>query len=248
MSYEKPNGYTGREKEFTDRPVISAASSTLLEAFAQQNHIFIGIFDSIRSHYIFQTTAATHSALDNINIAHPLDFIHNKEIQHDIMDMETKLTRQFNSDEKKNSKLFICGGYPSKAGQNGLKYFLQRVPLAFGSNVYEGIYLDSIQNVTHLVSGEGYWLRLKAKEKVYSWFSIQKKLLHHDLISVREKEVIRYWANGYSLSRIEDTLFISVNTIKNHLKACRNRLLTRDNASLVHICLLSDVFRDHAIF
>jgi len=226
MSYEKPNGFKVKEKEFPDPPIISAASLMLLETFALQNHIFIGIFDADHSRYIFQTSNAIH-----------------KEAQGRITDLEAKIAGEFTPDEKKDIRLFVCGSCPVNAGQNRIKYLLQRIPLGFGAHAYPGIYLDSIRNVTHLVSGEGYWLRIKAGEKVYSWFSGQKKLLRHDIISDREKEVIQYWAEGYSFSKIEDKLFISVNTIKNHLKACRNRLLARDNISLVQLCLLSGALR-----
>ncbi|MBC9796772.1 helix-turn-helix transcriptional regulator [Sinomicrobium weinanense] len=218
----------------------------LLEVFALQSHTFIGIFDTIRSCYIFQTSNTLDSAINKDNTDHYLGFVHNKKIQNRIIDLETEIIAQFTQEEKKDVRIFICGGYPVRADQNRIKHLLQRIPLAFGPKVYPGIYLDNIQNVAHLISGDGYWLRIKTGEKVYSWFSDEEKLLRHDIISKREKEVIKCWAHGYSLSKIGDTLFISINTVKNHLKACRNRLLARDNASLVQLCLLSGTIRPGA--
>lgn len=225
MSYEKPDGFRVREKDFHDPPIIFAAALMLLETFALQNHMFIGIFDADRSQYIFEKSNAIH-----------------KEAQGRITDIETKIGDEFTPEGKKNVQIFVCGSCSVNAGEK-IKYLLQRIPLGFDTFSYPGIYLDCIRNVTHLVSGEGYWLRIKAGEKTFSWFSGQKKLLRHDIISGREKEVIKYWAEGYSFSKIEDKLFISVNTIKNHLKACRNRLLARDNISLVQLCLLSGAIR-----
>lgn len=247
MSHKTPDEFKNKEERLTDDSTIFADGSVLLEILALQNNTFIGIFDINRSSYVFQTSNTLDAALNKENLNHYLGLVRDKKIQKIIMAMEAEIIGQLTQEEKKDARLFICGSCPIKADQNKVKYLLQRIPLVFGPKVYPGIYSDCAHNVTHLVSGDGYWLRIKTGEKVYSWFSDQEKLLKHDIISEREKEVIKCWAKGYSLSKIGDTLFISVNTVKNHLKACRNRLLARDNASLLQLCLLSNAICQDAL-
>lgn len=237
------NGNSNNLKNYT----ITPGNSTLLEIFAALNNVCLGLFCCTSFEYIFQTSNHNNIFSDHKNGIDSKRFfmglINNKKTLNKVIALETEITGLLTPEEKQNIRIFICGGSQTDKERN-TKYLLQRLPFLLDDTNNVSIYLDSIRNITHLlVEEEGYWVRIKAGEKIFSWFSSQMKLLHHDIISLRETEVIKMWVSGFSISKIAEHLFISINTVKNHLKACRNRLLARDNTSLVQLCLLSDAIR-----
>jgi len=259
MLYEKPERANARLRALyhntVSRPNEEATppnGTLLFETFALQNHLVIGLFDSKRAEYLFHTSNLHDISEDlqrdsscNKNIPY-LNLIGNKAIVDIIITLEKQIITKLTPNERCLTQSFICGRLSSKPQNKNIRPFLQRMPVSFGLDSYPNICIDIMRNVKHLMTDKGIWFRVNAGNKSFSWFSEQAKLLNHDIVSLREKEVIKRWADGLSLPEIAEQLFISINTVKNHLKACRNRLHARDNTSLVELCILSGVLNSLA--
>lgn len=94
------------------------------------------------------------------------------------------------------------------------------------------------KDVSHLMESDKYWFRINTGKNVYSWLSDQKKIRNKEILSEIELTCLRNWASGMKPREIANTLFISVHTVNNHLKAVRNRLGLRNNTAVVEICSL----------
>lgn len=56
-------------------------------------------------------------------------------------------------------------------------------------------------------------------------------------LSEREKQVIRFLADGYSNIEIAELIFLSPKTVKTHLARVTSKLGARSRAHIVGICL-----------
>jgi len=54
-------------------------------------------------------------------------------------------------------------------------------------------------------------------------------------ISTREKEVLQHLADGASAAQIADKLFISADTVKNHIKSMHKKMKVKKSIELVKL-------------
>lgn len=98
----------------------------------------------------------------------------------------------------------------------------------------------SIDDISHLMKGNAYWGRSVFGElpKPQYCYIHSKENIHvfHDILSDREKEVLRNIARGLDSKEIAKLLFISPNTVDNHRRNMLNRTGSRDTTSLIQIC------------
>lgn len=96
-----------------------------------------------------------------------------------------------------------------------------------------------IEDASHLLKGNFYWARCISLEsgECQAYFNSNKKFeTTQDIISLREKDVLRLIAKGYSSKEIADQLFITQNTVERHRKNMIARTGAKDTTALVHIC------------
>lgn len=75
------------------------------------------------------------------------------------------------------------------------------------------------------------------------WSAARKFELGSDL-SEREKDICRLVGEGYSNQEIGSKLFITVNTVKTHLKRICAKLSAKNRAHIVGICLEKGLLND----
>jgi len=120
--------------------------------------------------------------------------------------------------------------FQKASGQYGWFYTTAKIfkyePL---SGVFEvlGVTLDFSDNLTY-----GKNLKLFAQEKLQD---INKKQISR--ITPREKEMIKYFANGFSTRELSELLGLSSHTINNHRKNILHKLELKNLAALVNFAV-----------
>jgi DNA-binding CsgD family transcriptional regulator len=102
----------------------------------------------------------------------------------------------------------------------------------------------SIDNISHLMRGDFYWGRITYgtdTTHIHHLFSADNKDIPHDIISVREKDVLQLAAQGLESSEIAKKLFISSFTVDNHRRNMIAKTGVRDLTSLIQICKMNGI-------
>jgi DNA-binding CsgD family transcriptional regulator len=76
---------------------------------------------------------------------------------------------------------------------------------------------------------------------IHHFLSINKKDIPHDILSVREKEILSLIAEGKESKEIADMLFLSSHTVDNHRRNMINKTGARDTTSLIQICRMGGI-------
>lgn len=133
-----------------------------------------------------------------------------------------------------------CWGvkFYNKAGET-MKWYLSAFPLELDATGKPLLLFISIQDITHLMKGDDYWIRGvlgKEEKKVFVYHSAENRIVEQEILSEREKEVLKYIKQGLNTRQIADILAISPNTVDNHRRNMLARTGTRDTTALVHLC------------
>lgn len=104
--------------------------------------------------------------------------------------------------------------------------------------------LVSIFDITHLMKGDTCWVNTKFAGKKpisFHFLSTDKSYQSGDIISEREKMVLRLIAQGLETKEIAEKLFLSPHTVDNHRRNMIARTHARDTTALVHICKMCGI-------
>ncbi len=106
--------------------------------------------------------------------------------------------------------------------------------------------LNYVQNIHHLIKKDFpyYWIRFaygQQKQFVQTFHSNDKMYSKHDLLSVREKEILTLIASDIDTKEIAKQLFISPNTVGNHRSNMIERLGARDTTALVQLAKMTEM-------
>lgn len=144
--------------------------------------------------------------------------------------------------EKKTTdrlKFSYCGVQVSHKDGHTLSLLVQYLCIAKAPDGRSTNGIIIIDDASHLLKGNFYWARCSSLDsgECQSFFNSNKKFeTTQDIISLREKEVLRLIAKGYSSKEIADQLFITQNTVERHRKNMIARTGAKDTTALVHIC------------
>lgn len=146
-----------------------------------------------------------------------------------------------------NTKQFICGVKMKHADGHIMRLMFRYSALEMTENGVVKIAAVSIDDITHLVKGDDYWGRLERRDEsdkvtnVHHFNSTDKMDVAHDVISEREKEVLRLIALGKESKEIGPILFMSPHTVDNHRRNMIAKTGARDTTALVQICRTAGV-------
>ena len=103
-----------------------------------------------------------------------------------------------------------------------------------------------VQNVHHLFKKDfsHYWIRITYganKEFVHAMHSGEKNKASKDLLSKREKEILKLIALDLDTKEIAERLFISSATVGNHRSNMIERIGARDTTALVQLAKMSEM-------
>jgi DNA-binding CsgD family transcriptional regulator len=98
--------------------------------------------------------------------------------------------------------------------------------------------INSIQDIAHFMKDDFWWMRFtygEHSEKVKYYHSDIGKAFDGDILSDREKDILRLIQQGFDSPEIADKLNISVATVHTHRRNMLNRTGLRDTTALVQI-------------
>lgn len=131
-----------------------------------------------------------------------------------------------------------------KNGRN-LKCLFSFKPLEFDEENKPILMMVVISDVTHLLKGNNYWFRLTYGDNVEKrslvYQSTEHTTIEQDILTEREKEILRYIADGNDTKHIAASLSISPNTVDNHRRNMLSRTGTRDTTALIQLCKMMNV-------
>jgi DNA-binding CsgD family transcriptional regulator len=97
----------------------------------------------------------------------------------------------------------------------------------------------TIDDITHLMKSDFYWGRIECGNKtrqIHHIISTDKVNHPHDILSDREKSIVKLLAEGKESKEIGAELFISSHTVDNHRRNMINKVGVRDTTGLIQIC------------
>ena len=130
-----------------------------------------------------------------------------------------------------------------KSGK-GRRWYLNVMPLEFDKTSNPTLILLTIQNITHLIKGEDYWIRGvfgDTEKKIFVYHANEEKSVANEIISEREKEVLDHISQGLDTKHIASLMNISANTVNNHRRNMLSRTGTRDTTALIQLCKMMGV-------
>ena len=155
------------------------------------------------------------------------------------------VTKYGNNDVLQDSFATFCGIKLRLKKGHLMRVMIRQTGLEYLENGTMKVSVISVDNITHLIKSDFYWGRLafggKEKRYIHHLNSTDKKDIPHDIISNREKEVLRRIAHGMESKEIGKELFMSPHTVDNHRRNMLARTGARDTTALVQLCLMAGV-------
>lgn len=144
------------------------------------------------------------------------------------------------NDLLKNTRFVVCGFKMKKKDGTMCRILMKYKPTTFDEKGLTLAAFITFEDVSYLLKEDFYWGRVSFGENNefnYHFQSHQKTELAQDIISGREKEVLRLIARGMESKEIGRELFISSGTVDNHRKNMLARTGARDTTALVQLCI-----------
>jgi DNA-binding CsgD family transcriptional regulator len=142
-------------------------------------------------------------------------------------------------------KLSICGIQMKLKNGQEVNALIRVKPLEVSDNGFPSICLITLDFATHLMKPDTHWWgRLSYNgdhTHKYHILSNDKKYHYQDILSTREKEVLRLVAEGLESKEIGQKLFISLNTVVNHRRNAVFRTGARDSTALIQIAKMCGI-------
>ncbi len=144
-----------------------------------------------------------------------------------------------------NTKQTICGVRFNHEEGHEVCLMLRYSAIKTTESGFPMIAVISIDDITHLVKNDFYWGRLErhhnAEINVHHFLSNDKKDHPNDIISDREKAVLRLLAEGKESKEIGEILYISHHTVDNHRRSMIAKIGVKDTTGLIHICKMCGI-------
>ncbi|MEM1123946.1 MAG: helix-turn-helix transcriptional regulator [Bacteroidota bacterium] len=119
--------------------------------------------------------------------------------------------------------------------------FLKAKALSFNPQNIAEISVVFLEDISHLVRGNHYWLKIKSDERTLVHVNQKGKKKFDDLISKSELNVLKLIAEKKTNAEIADQLFLSRLTVETHRRNMIKRLDAVDSTALVHLCKMVDI-------
>ncbi len=143
-----------------------------------------------------------------------------------------------------NIQIFHCGIRYKLLDDKPICLFSKGSPIHYDVNRKFSYTFNYVQNINHLLKKDfrNYWIRISYGENnefVHTFHSKEKLSSTKDILSVREKEILRLIAEDYDTKEIADRLFISTATVGNHRSNMIERIGARDTTALVQLAKMA---------
>ena len=158
----------------------------------------------------------------------------------------TKVLLEIPFEERVNMKIHHSCMRFTRLEEKPICIFSQGMPIQVDEQRNFKYTLNYVQNIHHLIKKDFsyYWIRFaygQQKQFVQTFHSNDKLFSKHDLLSVREKEILKMIAADIDTKEIAKLLFISPNTVGNHRSNMIERLGARDTTALVQLAKMTEM-------
>jgi len=144
--------------------------------------------------------------------------------------------------ENQGKNTLFCSGLKMKDGNGKIrKAFLKGKQIQVGKKGYTNISVFFIEEVTHLVKGDNYWFRLECGQNTFAYIHQRGKKVYTDILTDREKEILRLLAKNKTSQEIAEALFISKLTVETHKKNMIKRTGAINSTAMVHLCKMANL-------
>lgn len=167
-----------------------------------------------------------------------------RQFPYESVEWFTKVLLEIPFEERVNMKIHhSCMRFTCMNGKP-ISIFSQGMPIQVDEERNFNYTLNYVQNIYHLIKKDFpyYWIRFQYGQQtqfVQSFHSDDKIYSKHDLLSVREKEILSLIADDLDTKEIAKKLFISVNTVGNHRSKMIDKLGARDTTALVQLAKMA---------
>jgi DNA-binding CsgD family transcriptional regulator len=158
----------------------------------------------------------------------------------------TEVLEKIPFDKKKNIEIIHCGIRYRLLNDKPVCLFSKGSPIHYDENRKFSYTFNYVQNIHHLFKKDFryYWIRIsygENREFVHTFHSQDKLYSTKDLLTVREKEILKLVAEDFDTKEIADRLFISTATVGNHRSNMIERLGARDTTALVQLAKMAGI-------
>lgn len=140
-----------------------------------------------------------------------------------------------------NTKNYFCGIKILDGNGKVRRVFIKTKTLLVDEQNNASLIACFIEDITHLVKNETYWLRVENENQKFAYVHQRGKKEFKNLISKKEKETLLLMAQHKSNIEIANTLFVSTSTIESHRKNMIKRLGAASSSALIHLCKMANI-------
>jgi DNA-binding CsgD family transcriptional regulator len=164
----------------------------------------------------------------------------------DSVEWFTAVLDQIPREHAKNIEIYHCGIRYRLLNDKPVCLFSKGLPIHYDSQGKFSYTFNYVQNIDHLLKKDfrHYWIRIsygEHSEFVRTFHSDGKVHSTKDLLSAREKEILKLVANDCDTKEIADRLFISSVTVGNHRSNMIARMGARDTTALVQLAKMANI-------
>jgi DNA-binding CsgD family transcriptional regulator len=149
------------------------------------------------------------------------------------------VTRHLKYGDSFDAKQSMCGVKMKHKEGRDMRLLFRHYPLETTEEGIATISAITVDDVSHLMKSDFYWGRLecgRVTKQTHHLISLDKKDIPHDILSDREKSIVKLLAQGKESKEIATILFISSHTVDNHRRNMINKIGVRDTTGLIQIC------------
>jgi DNA-binding CsgD family transcriptional regulator len=151
-----------------------------------------------------------------------------------------KCVKSLAYEEKINQKIIFVGAkFKTRFGKT-IRTFIHTSHLDEDADRNPINVINSIQDISHFMKDDFWWMRFSSgehSENIKYYTSSTGKTFEGDIISDREKDILRLINQGMDSPEIAETLFLSLATIHTHRKNMLARTGMKDVTALLQIAL-----------
>jgi DNA-binding CsgD family transcriptional regulator len=156
----------------------------------------------------------------------------------------TKVLQQIPYDDRVNMKIHHGGMRFTRLDGKPISIFSQGMPIQVDEGRNFKYTLNYVQNIYHLIKKDYpyYWIRFsygQERQFVQSFHSNDRVVTKQDLLSTREKEILKLIADDIDTKEIAERLFISIATVGNHRSNMIEKIGARDTTALVQLAKMA---------
>jgi len=162
---------------------------------------------------------------------------------YNVIKQEYQFNKRINHAVATEQNSIYCSGLKLVDGKGEIKrVFIKGKQLLLNNAGQTNISVYFLEETPHLVKSDHYWFRIENGKDTVAYIQQKGKKKFTDLLSNREKDILRLLAQQKTSQQIADELFLSKLTIETHRKNMVKRIGAVNSTAMVHLCKMANLF------